>query len=106
MLKTCNEQGSKQYYFGTNHLAQMPKYVKFMKKIMSKKKNPDSVGTISISKNCSAIIQRKFPKKLRDPGSFTIPCVIGEHTLCNIPKYTLVVFNMFRVFCRYNLNFS
>ena len=25
---------------------------------------------------------------------------------CNTPKYTLVVFNMFRVFCRYNLNFS
>ena len=25
---------------------------------------------------------------------------------CNTPKYTLVVFNVFRVFCRYNLNFS
>ena len=24
---------------------------------------------------------------------------------CNTPKYTLVVFNMFRVFCKYNLNF-
>ena len=25
---------------------------------------------------------------------------------CNTPKYTLVDFDMFRVFCRYNLNFS
>ena len=25
--------------------------------------------------------------------------------LCNAPKYTLVVFNVFRVFYRYNLNF-
>ena len=25
---------------------------------------------------------------------------------CNTPKYTLVVFNMFRVFCRHKLNFS
>ena len=25
---------------------------------------------------------------------------------CNTPKYTLVVFNMFRVFCKHNLNFS
>ena len=25
---------------------------------------------------------------------------------CNTPKYTLVFFNVFRVFCRYNLNFS
>ena len=24
---------------------------------------------------------------------------------CNTPKYTLVVFSMFRVFCRYNLKF-
>ena len=25
---------------------------------------------------------------------------------CNTPKYTLIIFNMFRVFCRHNLNFS
>ena len=25
---------------------------------------------------------------------------------CNTPKYILVVFNIFRVFCRHNLNFS
>ena len=30
----------------------------------------------------------------------------GGSNKCNTPKYTLVVFNMFRVFCRYNLNFS
>ena len=27
----------------------------------------------------------------------------GEN--CNTPKYTLVVFDMFRVFCKYKLNF-
>ena len=26
--------------------------------------------------------------------------------LCNTPKYTLVVFDMFRVFCKLNLNVS
>ena len=26
--------------------------------------------------------------------------------VCNIPKYTLVVFDMFRVFCKHNLNVS
>ena len=62
--------------------------VKFMKKIMCSKKKLDSFGTISLSKNCSAIIKRKLPKKLRDLGSFTIPCVIGEHifkkALCDL----------------------
>ena len=69
-------------------LAQMSSYVKFMKEIISNKKKLDSLGTTSISENCSAIIQRKLYEKLRDPCSFTIPCVIGEHTfkkaLCDL----------------------
>ena len=31
---------------------------------------------------------------------------LGPHILCNTPKYTLVVFNLFRVLCRHKLNFS
>ena len=58
-----------------------------MKEIMCSKKKLDSFGTVSLFENCSAIIKRK-PKKLRDLGSFTIPCVIGEHTfkkaLCDL----------------------
>ena len=69
-------------------LAQMPNFVKFMKEIMSNKKKLDGYGTISLSENCSAIIHRKLPEKLRDLGSFTIPCAIGEHTfkkvLCDL----------------------
>ena len=38
--------------------------------------------------NCSSIIQQKLLEKLKDPGSFTIPCIIGEHTfskaLCDL----------------------
>ena len=29
---------------------------------------------------CSAILQRKFPQKVKDPRSFTIPCTIGDST--------------------------
>ena len=28
--------------------------------------------------NCSAILQKKIPPKHKDPGSFTVPCKIGE----------------------------
>ena len=69
-------------------LAQMPNYVKFMKEIMSNKKKLYAYGTVNLSENCSAIIQRKLPKKQKDLGSFAIPCVIGEHTfnkaLCDL----------------------
>ena len=66
----------------------MPKNVKFMKEIMSNKKKLEAYGIVNLSENCSAIIQRKLPENLEDPSSFTIPCVIGEHTfskaLCDL----------------------
>ena len=68
-------------------LAQMPNYFKFMKEIMSNKKKLDVYGYVSLSENCSAMIQRKLLEKLRDPSSVTIPCAIGEHTfktLCDL----------------------
>ena len=59
-----------------------------MKENMSKKKKLDSVRTVNLSENCSAIIKRKLSEKLRYPGSFNILCGIGEHTfkkaLCDL----------------------
>ena len=69
-------------------LAQMLNYVKFTKEIMSNKKKLDAYGIVNLLENCSAIIQRKLPEKLRDSSSFTIPCAIDEHTfkkaLCDL----------------------
>ena len=62
-------------------LEQMSHYAKFMKEIMTKKKKIEEQGTINQSEQCSAIIQRKLPEKLKDPRSFTIPCSIGGHTI-------------------------
>ena len=39
-------------------------------------------------------------------GSNNITNDHGEIKTCNTPKYTLVVFDMFRVFCKHNLNVS
>ncbi|XP_016162592.1 uncharacterized protein LOC107605278 [Arachis ipaensis] len=33
------------------------------------------------TKECSAIIQKNLPEKLKDPGSFVIPCTFGEVTV-------------------------
>ncbi|CAN6576803.1 unnamed protein product [Malus baccata var. baccata] len=33
---------------------------------------------VKVSENVSTILQRKLPPKCKDPGSFTIPCVIGK----------------------------
>ncbi|XP_062113182.1 uncharacterized protein LOC133824321 [Humulus lupulus] len=72
----------------TEALEQMPTYVKFMKEILSKKIKMEDYETVALTKECSAILQRKLPQKLRDPGSFTIPCTIGKfkckHALCDL----------------------
>ena len=69
-------------------LAQMPNYVKFMKEILSNKKQLEAYGTVNLIENCSAIIQRKLLEKLKDLGRFNIPCIIGKHTfsktLCDL----------------------
>ncbi|NHN19980.1 hypothetical protein G6046_03330, partial [Bacillus amyloliquefaciens] len=59
-------------------LEQMPSYVKFMKDILNKKRKFQENETVALSEECSAIIQKKLPEKLKDPGSFTIPCAIVE----------------------------
>ncbi|KAL5538589.1 hypothetical protein UlMin_045511 [Ulmus minor] len=64
-------------------LEQMPKYAKFMKEILKKKRKLGDNETVMLNEECSAILQRKLPPKLKDPGGFTIPCTIGT---CNFDK--------------------
>ncbi|KAJ4954666.1 hypothetical protein NE237_011449 [Protea cynaroides] len=69
-------------------LAQIPTYAKFLKKIMSNKQKLEDYETIALTEECSVVIQNKLPPKLRDPGSFSIPCTIGEvdfsRALCDL----------------------
>ena len=69
-------------------LEQMPSYVKFMKEILSNKRILSDFDTMNLTEECSAILQRKLPQKLKDPGSFTIPCTIRnsifEKALCDL----------------------
>ncbi|WVY97116.1 hypothetical protein V8G54_029267 [Vigna mungo] len=62
-------------------LEQMPSYAKFMKDLLSKKRKLQEDETIMLTEECSAIIQQKLPPKLKDPGSFVIPCEIGNITV-------------------------
>ncbi|XP_022876925.1 uncharacterized protein LOC111395149 [Olea europaea var. sylvestris] len=69
-------------------IAQMPSYSKFLKEILSNKRKLEEHETVCLNEECSAILLRKLPPKLKDPGSFTIPSTIGsnffEHSLCDL----------------------
>ena len=82
-------------------LEQMPGYVKFMKGVLFKKRKLGDYETVALSEECSAILQKKLPPKLKDPGSFIIPCVIGnavfERALCDLgASINLMLWSIFK----------
>ncbi|XP_015959865.1 uncharacterized protein LOC107483762 [Arachis duranensis] len=69
-------------------LEQMPLYAKFIKELLTKKISLKEGQTVVMTRECSAIIQRGLPRKRKDPGSFQIPCTIGnmmiERAFCDL----------------------
>ncbi|XP_016185558.1 uncharacterized protein LOC107627219 [Arachis ipaensis] len=69
-------------------LDQMPLYAKFLKELITKKRSWQEKKTVLLTQECSAIIQKGLPPKLKDPGSFLIPCTIGnmaiDKSLCDL----------------------
>ena len=69
-------------------LEQMHSYVKFIKDLLSRKRRLSEFETVNLTKECNAILQRKLPRKLKDPDSFIIPCKIGnsifKRALCDL----------------------
>ncbi|XP_048231747.1 uncharacterized protein LOC125370420 [Ricinus communis] len=54
-----------------------------LKEILSNKRKLEDLAIVTLNEECLAILQNKLPKKKHDPGSFTIPCVIGDLTIKN-----------------------
>ncbi|XP_010242052.1 PREDICTED: uncharacterized protein LOC104586489 [Nelumbo nucifera] len=82
-------------------LAQMPHYAKFLKEILANKRKLGDVATVALNEECSAILLNKLPQKLKDPGSFTIPCTIGslkiEKALCDLgASINLMPYSVFK----------
>ncbi|RYR09355.1 hypothetical protein Ahy_B05g077648 [Arachis hypogaea] len=69
-------------------IQQMPAFIKYMKELLPRKSSLKGGQTIVMNKECSALIQPELPTKKRDPGSFHIPCAIGEtmfdRALCDL----------------------
>ena len=57
----------------TEALEKMLGYVKFMKYILSKKRKLGDYETIALSEECSTILQKKLPPKLRVALQFLAP---------------------------------
>ncbi|CAL8089611.1 unnamed protein product [Prunus armeniaca] len=56
----------------------MPAYGKFFKELNTYKRKYGPNEKVMVSENVSAVLQRKLPPKLKDPGSFSINITIGD----------------------------
>ncbi|XP_062093749.1 uncharacterized protein LOC133799767 [Humulus lupulus] len=83
----------------------MPNYVKFLKDILTKKRRLGKFEMVALTEGCSDILKNKIRPKLKDLGSFIIPCSIGGRdvgrTLCDlgasINMMPMYIFKKFRI---------
>ncbi|XP_016199757.1 uncharacterized protein LOC107640772 [Arachis ipaensis] len=87
----------------------MPLYAKFLKDLINKKRSWHEKKTIMLTEECSTVIQRGLPLKLKDPRSFFVPCTIGSLTidkaLCDLgASINLIPYSMIRRLCIEEVN--
>ncbi|GKB77287.1 reverse transcriptase domain-containing protein [Tanacetum coccineum] len=63
-------------------LLYMPKFASTFKNLLSNKEKLFEVANTPVNENCSAVILKKLPEKLGDPGKFLIPCNFPEIVEC------------------------
>ena len=82
-------------------LTEIPIYAKYLKDIITNKRRWDDNQTVELTETYSSIITRKMPTKLKNLGSFTLPCVVGvqefPRCLCDlVTSINLIPFSLFR----------
>nr|GFB57851.1 hypothetical protein [Tanacetum cinerariifolium] len=63
-------------------LVHMPKFAPLFKKLLNNKDKLIELTKTPLNENCSAVVLKKLPEKLGDPGRFLIPCNFLEFDNC------------------------
>nr|GEX26210.1 hypothetical protein [Tanacetum cinerariifolium] len=63
-------------------LVHMPKFAPMFKKLLNNKDKLIELTKMPLNENCSAVVLKKLPEKLGDPGRFLIPCDFLEFDNC------------------------
>nr|GEZ00835.1 reverse transcriptase domain-containing protein [Tanacetum cinerariifolium] len=68
-------------------LVDMPKFAPMFKKLLNNKDKLIELTKTPLKENCSAVVLKKLPEKLGDPGRFLIPCDFFEFDNCLALEY-------------------
>nr|GEZ73276.1 hypothetical protein [Tanacetum cinerariifolium] len=63
-------------------LVHMPKFAPMFKKLLNNKNKLIELTKTPLNENCFAVVLKKLPEKLGDPGRFLIPCDFLEFDNC------------------------
>ncbi|GKD47341.1 reverse transcriptase domain-containing protein [Tanacetum coccineum] len=66
-----------------NALFLMPRFAHTIRNLLTNKEKLLELAKIPLSENCSAMLLKKLPEKLGDPGKFLIPCEFSEIEICH-----------------------
>ncbi|XP_065880978.1 uncharacterized protein [Euphorbia lathyris] len=69
-------------------IKKIPMYAKLLKEFCTNKRKLKIDERVRVGENVSAVIKKSLPTKCKDPGMFTMPCVIGnkriEHAMLDL----------------------
>nr|GEZ04143.1 reverse transcriptase domain-containing protein [Tanacetum cinerariifolium] len=63
-------------------LVHMPKFASMFKRLLNNKNKLIELTKTPLNENCSAVVLKKLPEKLGDPGRFIIPCDFSKFDNC------------------------
>nr|GEV98394.1 reverse transcriptase domain-containing protein [Tanacetum cinerariifolium] len=67
----------------TDALLLMPKFASTIKSLLTNKDKLFELAKMPLNENCSAMLLKKLPEKLGDPGKFFIPCDFSGIDVCH-----------------------
>nr|GEU86843.1 reverse transcriptase domain-containing protein [Tanacetum cinerariifolium] len=84
----------------------MPKFASTIKSLLTNKDKLFELAKVPLNENCSAMLLKKLPKKLRDPGKFLIPCDFPGIDNSSPTRMTLELPDRFRSRSKSSSNFK
>nr|GEZ05263.1 reverse transcriptase domain-containing protein [Tanacetum cinerariifolium] len=66
----------------TDALILMPEFASTLKALIRNKEKLSEMARTTMNEHCSAVILKKLPRKLGDPGKFIIPCEFSRMDEC------------------------
>ncbi|XP_042437103.1 uncharacterized protein LOC122023076 [Zingiber officinale] len=89
----------------------MPKFAKFLKGILSNRRQKGDFETVVLTENCTALFTANSSPKLQDPGSFSIPCKIGSKLIprafCDLgASVSLLLYSLCKKLGRQNIKLT